>query len=356
MTRSLLPRLIALVVVIVLGTYYVVSDVLHYSFGRGPYSVTLRLPRGGGIYTSADVTYRGVGIGRVSAVDVRPDGVDVTLHLDHDSRVPSDVDADVRQLSAIGEQYVDLVPRTATGQLRQGSVIPADRAHLPVPIGAALSSLGSLLDSLPSQDVATVESFLTTGFTGTDQDLRSLIVNSETLVKALAAAQPQTAALITNGTPVLQTFQSTAPQLQEWAADLNQLSATIASSDSDLQALLAKGGPSTDQLAGLLAKTRTDIAGTISGFGSSAAAFLAHQPQAQAMFEMLPVVAVDLRDITAGGTVRSTLTVNGGRTVCSYLPAGAFPLPTQRTTAVDMDNGCARSAADLLQRGAATAP
>ena len=38
---------------------------------------------------------------------------------------------------------------------------------------------------------------------------------------------------------------------------------------------------------------------------------------------MLPVVALDLRDITAGGNLRSTLTINGSRTVCSYLVPSA---------------------------------
>lgn len=357
MRTGLLPRLLALVAVVLLGGYYVLVNVLHLSVGRAPFDVTLQLPRGGGIYTSADVTYRGVDVGTVTAVRVQPQGVAVTLQLDHGTTIPGDVDADVRQLSAIGEQYVDLVPRSSGGgRLHAGSVIPASRATVPLQIGTALNTLGDLLDSLDEKDLTTVQSFLTTGFTGTGPDLRALIGSSSTLTKALTDALPQTRALITDGTPVLSSLDSTDAQLAAYLRNLNALSAQIKASDSDLQALLARGGPASEQLAALLTRTRTDLAGTIQGFGDASKGVLAHEPQVQELFQMLPVVALDLRDVTAGGDLRSTLTINGGRPVCSYLVPGAVPLPSQRTTTVDLDNGCSRSAPDLLQRGAAAAP
>lgn len=357
MKVSLLPRMLALLAVVLLGSYYIVVQVLHFSIGNAPFDVTLQLPRAGGIYTSADVTYRGVGVGSVTRIDVQPQGVAVTLELDHGTRIPRDVDAQVKQLSAIGEQYVDLVPASADGGvLKAGSVIPADRATVPIPIGTALNSLGTLLDSLDEQDVTTVQKFLTTGFGGTGTDLRNLITSSQGLTQALSAAQPQTQALILDGTPVLETLGATNPQLAQYTGNLEELTAQFKASDADLRALISKGGPATAQLADLLTKTRTDIAGTIAGFGSGSAEVLRYQGQVQAMFQMLPVVALDLRDVTADGKVRGSIALNGGKEVCSYLVPSAVPLPDQRTGTVDLDNDCARTGADLLQRGAAAAP
>lgn len=356
MKRALLPRLLALLVVILVGGYYILVSVLNFSIGKAPFDVTLQLPRAGGIYTSADVTYRGVGVGTVTGIDVQADGVAVTLQLDHGTRIPTDVDASVRQLSAIGEQYVDLVPASSGGPvLTAGSVIPADRATVPLPIGTALNSLGSLLDSLNEQDVATVQKFLTTGFSGTGPALRTLITSSQQLTQALAAAQPQTAALILDGTPVLTTLNDTNQQFADYTRNLNELTAQFKASDADLRALIAKGGPATAQLAALLARTRADIAGTVAGLGSGSEAVLQNQPQVQEMFRMLPIVALDLRDVTRGDTVRGSIALNGGRTVCSYLVPSAVPLPDERTTAVDLDNSCGRTAPDLLQRGAPAA-
>jgi len=357
MTRSLLPRMIALVLVVLLGGYYIVVDVLHFSPGNPPFHVVLQLPRGGGLYESADVTYRGVGVGTVSRVDVRTDGVAVTLELKKGTRIPADVDASVRQLSAIGEQYVDLVPASGTGPvLRDGSVIPASRATLPVAIGAALNNLGALLDSLDEKDLTTVESFLATGFSGTGPDLRNLIVTSQELTRALVAAQPSTVQLILDGVPVLTTLDQTNPQFAEYTRNLNVLSAKLKNADGDLRALIATGGPRTQQVADLLAGTRDDIAGTLRGFAASSASVLQYQPQVAAMFQLLPVVALDLRDVTASGSLHGALAINGGRPVCSYLLPSAVPLPTERTSTVDTGNTCGRTSSELLNRGAARAP
>ncbi len=355
--RGLLARLVALVAVVLLGGYYILTSVLHFSFGNGPFDVALEMNRAGGIYKSATVTYNGVDVGSVSAVDVEPQGVRLTLALDHGTRIPSDVDANIRQLSAVGEQYVDLVPASSGGpMLRAGSVIPASRSTVPLAIGTALDDLSNLLASIDEKNLATVRSFLTTGFSGTGPDLRNLIVSGQQLTRALQAAQPATVDLITQGNPVLKTLNASNADFAAYTRNLNELTAQLKVSDADIRGLLAQGAPATEQLAALLGKTRDDIAGTIAGFGAGSAAVLQYQPQVQRMFQLLPVVALDLRDITAGGNIRSTLGINVGNTVCTYLVPQAIPLPTQRTGTADLNNGCARTAPDLLQRGADLAP
>lgn len=356
MKLSLVPRLLALLVVVLLGGYYILVSVLKVQIGNAPFDVQLQLPRAGGLYTSADVTYRGVGVGTVTAIQVRPDGVAVTLQLDHGTRIPAGVDADVRQLSAIGEQYVDLVPRSDGGQVLQaGSVIPLARATVPEPIGAALNSLGDLLDSLDAKDLATVQDFLSSGFTDTAPDLRNLITTGQELTRALAAAQPQTQAAILNGTPVLTGLRDTNAQLAEYTRSLNALTGQFATSDEDLRKLLANGGPAFGQLTSLLSRTRDSLAGTITGLSAGAQAVVDHPAGNQELFQMLPTVALDLRDISASGSIRTTLLINGDSPVCSYLVPAAQPTPDEKLSTVDLHNGCSVSAPGLLQRGATTA-
>ena len=58
-------QLLAFVIVTVLGVGYVSVRYLGAGalFGAGPYPVTLQLTESGGIFTGADVTYRGVSVG-----------------------------------------------------------------------------------------------------------------------------------------------------------------------------------------------------------------------------------------------------------------------------------------------------
>ena len=80
-------------------------------FGIGRYHVTVELPRTAGLYPSANVTYRGAEVGRVKSVRLTDTGVAAVLSLKSDIDIPSDLDAQVHSQSAVGEQYVALLPR-----------------------------------------------------------------------------------------------------------------------------------------------------------------------------------------------------------------------------------------------------
>jgi hypothetical protein len=81
----------------------------------GRMTVTLQLPTTGGLYRFSNVTYRGVEVGKVTDVHATRDGAEATLSLSTSPKIPADLQADVRSVSAIGEQYVDLQPRTSSG-------------------------------------------------------------------------------------------------------------------------------------------------------------------------------------------------------------------------------------------------
>jgi len=83
--------------------------------GVGKMTVTLELPESGGLYRFSNVTYRGVQMGKVTGIGLTPTGAKATLSLDTSPKIPANVQADVRSISAVGEQYVDLRPRTDSG-------------------------------------------------------------------------------------------------------------------------------------------------------------------------------------------------------------------------------------------------
>src|SRR5215468_6430482 len=110
--------------VIVMAVWYIQAPTL---LGIGKMTVTLELPATGGLYRFSNVTYRGVQIGRVTDVGLTATGAKATLRLDTSPKIPSDLKAEVRSISAVGEYYVDLRPRTdSPPYLRDGSVIAKD--------------------------------------------------------------------------------------------------------------------------------------------------------------------------------------------------------------------------------------
>ncbi|NJP33582.1 MlaD family protein [Micromonospora thermarum] len=253
--RSTKLKVVAFVVVSLLGVAYV--GVRYVGLGDrllgGGYVVHLDLARAGGIFPNAPVTYRGVPVGRVTAVTLRGDGVRADLRIQRDVRVPQDLRAVVAHRSAVGEQYVDLRPERDDGPyLRAGSVIPADRSGVPLAPEVLLTNLDALVRSVGPDDLAVLITELGTAFEGNEQALGQILDAGDALLADATAALPETLTLIRDGRTVLTTQAESAEALRRWAAGLAKLAASVRAADPDLRKLLAAGPPAGEELVALL--------------------------------------------------------------------------------------------------------
>ena len=82
--------------------------------GVGQYTVTVELPETGGLYPRGNVTYRGAQVGTVESVHLTDTGVAAVLSLNSNIEIPADLEAEVHSLSSVGEQYVQLLPRSGS--------------------------------------------------------------------------------------------------------------------------------------------------------------------------------------------------------------------------------------------------
>ena len=155
------------------------------------YPVSVELPRSGGIFERAEVTYRGVTVGRVGEVDFRRDGVVARLDIAQEWQIPSDLAANVHNRSAVGEQYVDLVPtRDGAPYLEAGDVIEAADTSTPVPTEQLLVSLDRFVDSVPKRALRTTVRELSTAVEGSGDDLRTVLANGRIILRE-APPQPR---------------------------------------------------------------------------------------------------------------------------------------------------------------------
>ena len=349
MNNRLWPRMIALVLVIVLGVYYIAFDVLRFNITSQPLGVTVLMPSAGGLYPGADVTYRGV---QLSTRQVA-----VKISISSSQRIPDNGSVDVKELSALGEQYLDLQPSSGAGPyLRNGTVIPANRVVLPVPIGTALIDLGRLLKSINPRNLQTFESFLTTAFTGTGPGLRTIIVTGQQLFNALVAAQPETVNLVVDGKADLKTLEATDGDLATFTSGLASLTAQLRDSNSDLRALIDNGEAAEQQLNPFLQTNNAQLAGVIANLATDAKVSNTFQPEVHAIFELLPIVSDELAAVASGGQVHGVLDINTADTVCPYILGSQMPGPTQKVSSPALTNTCSTSAPDMLQQGASSTP
>src|ERR1700756_1418499 len=103
--QLILFGILTVIALSVLGVYYLQIPSL---VGIGRYTLKAQLPASGGLYPTANVTYRGITIGKVTDVEPTQQGAEATMSIDTRYKIPIDATANVHSVSAVGEQYLDL--------------------------------------------------------------------------------------------------------------------------------------------------------------------------------------------------------------------------------------------------------
>ncbi|WP_084014070.1 MCE family protein [Mycolicibacter kumamotonensis] len=218
-------------------------------FGVGHYRVTVELTNAAGLYPTGNVTYRGVEVGRIKDVTLTPRGVTAVLALDSAVPIPKDLDAHVHSQSAIGEQYVELVPRSGDGPaLRNGDVIGADRTSIPPDIGKLLDATDKGLLAIPRDNLRTVVDESYAAFAGLGPELARLVKGSTKLAIDARTNLDSITNLIDNSRPLMQSQVDTSDEIQRWAASIASVSEQLKSRDSELVSLV-KNGPNASAQA-----------------------------------------------------------------------------------------------------------
>lgn len=314
-TRTVKIQLVAFVVITVLGiTYTGIRYVgLDRFFGGGGYRVSMALAESGGIFENAEVTYRGYAIGRVGTLSLTPEGVDVELVIgDQSPPIPADLDAVVANRSAVGEQYVDLRPRTnSEPYLEPGDRIPQDRTSTPIPTQDLLNSVDGLARSVPLDSLRTVVNELGTAFAGKGTDLQVLLDQGSALTTAAVDAQPQTLALLRDLQTVLDTQRAQGSNIAGFSTDLDLVAEQLATSDPDLRRLLVTGQEFGAQVDALLQQSAGDLSTTIANLGTVTNVLAPRQTQVRSLFQLLPALSAAGFTVAPGdGTAHFGLVLN----------------------------------------------
>lgn len=122
------------------------------------FPITAQFSDSGGIFAGAQVTYRGIPVGKVGKLTFKDDGVQATLDIENSApKIPKDVLAVVANKSAIGEQFVDLQPRTTSGPyLAEGSAISLTDTRIPIDTTTLLVDVNNLVKSVNTDNLRTV--------------------------------------------------------------------------------------------------------------------------------------------------------------------------------------------------------
>lgn len=204
--------------------------------------VNLDLPDAAGLHPRSDVSYRGQHVGSVTGIDLTADGLRAKLKLDGGVRIPSDTDVVVADLSAVGEQYVDFRPRTASGPyLANGSTVIAGPSDLPLPTWQLLTHANSLLAQIKTSDVETIGREVQAIFGGGGVDLDTLVTEVHATLGMVQQLTPTTLALLQDAHTPLGTFANLSPSVVTLMRNSRAITAQLRKSNPTIAKLIDQG-------------------------------------------------------------------------------------------------------------------
>ena len=110
MNKRTIANLVTFFVVGGLFVYWAVTSLISVDAITKPYHLKADFSSSVGLLPGSEVDYLGVTYGVVSSVERVPNGVRVTLKMDHGKQVPADASANIFRKSALGEQYIEFDP------------------------------------------------------------------------------------------------------------------------------------------------------------------------------------------------------------------------------------------------------
>lgn len=239
----------AVITVITLSVMAIFYLRLPATFGIGTYGVSADFVAGGGLYKNANVTYRGVAVGRVESVGLNPNGVTAHMRLNSGAAIPSNVTATVRSVSAIGEQYIDLVPpeNPSSTKLRNGFRIQRQNTRIGQDVADLLRQAETLLGSLGDTRLRELlhEAFIATN--GAGPELARLIESARLLVDEANANYPQVSQLIDQAGPFLQAQIRAGGDIKSLADGLARFTWQLRAADPRLRDTLADAPDAIDE-------------------------------------------------------------------------------------------------------------
>jgi phospholipid/cholesterol/gamma-HCH transport system substrate-binding protein len=293
--QLVLFAILTVVALLVLGWYYLRLPTLA---GIGQYQLKADLPASGGLYPTANVTYRGITIGKVTDVEPTEHGAQATMSIDNRYKIPADASANVHSVSAVGEQYLDLVSSGAPGRFfSPGQTIT--NGTVPSEIGPALDTANRGLEVLPKDKIGQLLDETAEAVGGLGPALQRLVDSTQAIVGDFKTNINDVDDIIQNSAPILDSQATSRSAIDRWAHNLNILGAESAQEDSHLKSILSQAAPTADQVNSVFSDVRDSLPQTLANLEIVIEMLKRYHPGVEQTLVFLPQLGSIVQSISA---------------------------------------------------------
>lgn len=197
-----------------------------------------------GLVVGSKVLLRGAPIGAVNRIESAVDGATVDFYIGDGFHVPVDSDVRIENLSALGETYLSLVPRTQGGPtLRNGHRIAAESVIAPASVSELATSVVRVLNQLDPGALERIVGELDTALPDANSVLPNLSRTSRLLRNTAADMNGRGRELLDNFQILLGNAGWLGPVLADLTFQIDNYSPHLRTLFSTVPPLIAVGAP-----------------------------------------------------------------------------------------------------------------
>lgn len=286
-----LASLGGIAVITALGASYLTFGVVRVDPLADYTAASIEIANSGGLSVGSPILLTGIEIGEVTGVDTSASGrVQVGFRFGADHKVPMSSVVTIEHLSALGEPYVQFVPRDANGPyLTDGQRLSGENVRTPMSIPEVARLVTKTVEQLDPAVVGSLVDTLGTAMEGTENVVPELARAGDLLAAALMSRAPAIGELQNNFEYVSGDIGWAGPATSAAAPALVRLSQVIdqfveavgQASGGDPQMYLRDGGlvPLLEQLTAKLNELGPELSALLPGLRPLTESVTATAPQ-----------------------------------------------------------------------------
>jgi phospholipid/cholesterol/gamma-HCH transport system substrate-binding protein len=207
---------IAFGLIVAYAVYYIADLGVRVGPPDDRVNVAMQVPDINGLVVDSNVLLRGVPVGKVTGIDTTIQNATVRFYIDKQFPVPVDSDVRLENLSALGESYIGLVPRTSSGPtFHDGQQVATANVTQPSSISELATSVVRVLNQMDPGQLNRVVDEVDHGLPPPNEVLPNLSRASNMLRDTANSMQGRGSTMMANFQTLLQNAGFVGPILSE---------------------------------------------------------------------------------------------------------------------------------------------
>ena len=213
----------------------------------------------GGLKVNDEVRIAGVRVGKVNDIELDNDQVMVTFKVDNAADFGGDTRAAIKVKTILGSMFLALEP-AGSGQLDEGSTIPADRTSSPYDVVEAFEGLASTSEQINTDQLAESLTTLADLTRNTPDEFRGALSGLSRLSSNVAAKDEQLNSLLVNLERVSTVLDARDEDIVALMKDSDVLFRALVARREAVHELLVSTTTLSKELTALIRQSRADLA------------------------------------------------------------------------------------------------